>query len=149
MRLWSLHPKYLDAKGLVACWREGLLARKVLLGLTRGYRNHPQLERFRSSAEPLASIDYYLSAICDEAGVRGYRFDLTKIGKLGVRPLLPVTMGQLFYEFAHLRDKLETRDQSRFNALSDIDIPLAHPLFSVVDGDVESWERPGLITSNT
>jgi hypothetical protein len=27
MRLWSLHPKYLDAKGLVAVWR--LLAKKV------------------------------------------------------------------------------------------------------------------------
>jgi len=25
MRLWTLHPKYLDARGLVALWREGLL----------------------------------------------------------------------------------------------------------------------------
>lgn len=32
MRLWSLHPSYLDAVGLVALWREGLLARKVLQG---------------------------------------------------------------------------------------------------------------------
>ncbi|MDI3502728.1 MAG: hypothetical protein PWR13_285 [Archaeoglobi archaeon] len=28
MRLWSIHSKYLDAKGLVAVWREGLLAKK-------------------------------------------------------------------------------------------------------------------------
>ncbi|WP_368086417.1 pyrimidine dimer DNA glycosylase/endonuclease V [Nitrosomonas sp. Nm34] len=26
MRLWSIHPKYLDAKGLLALWREGLQA---------------------------------------------------------------------------------------------------------------------------
>ena len=49
MRLWSLHPKYLDIKGLVACWREGLLARKVLLDQTKGYKNHPQLIRFNRS----------------------------------------------------------------------------------------------------
>ncbi len=40
MRLWSLHPKYLDVKGLVRAWREGLLARKALGGETKGYRNH-------------------------------------------------------------------------------------------------------------
>lgn len=32
MRLWTLHPKYLDTKGLVALWREALLAQKVLQG---------------------------------------------------------------------------------------------------------------------
>ena len=39
MRLWSLRPKYLDSQGLVALWREGLLAQAVLRGKTRGYRN--------------------------------------------------------------------------------------------------------------
>ncbi|MEN6399799.1 MAG: pyrimidine dimer DNA glycosylase/endonuclease V, partial [Rectinema sp.] len=29
MRLWTLHPQYLDQKGLTAAWREGLLAKKV------------------------------------------------------------------------------------------------------------------------
>lgn len=38
MRLWTLHPKYLDPKGLVALWRETLLAQRVLAGRTRGYR---------------------------------------------------------------------------------------------------------------
>ena len=141
MRLWCLHPKYLDAKGLVACWREGLLARKVLLGLTRGYRNHPQLERFRNTAEPLVYIDSYLSAIYDEAVVRGYKFDLKKIGSHSPQPPLTVAFGQLLHEFEHLRGKLEIRDPSRFQALSSIAIPLANPLFTVVDGDVESWER--------
>ena len=41
MRLWTLHPQYLDPRGLVALWREALLAQKVLLGRTRGYRAHP------------------------------------------------------------------------------------------------------------
>jgi len=48
MRLWSLHPAYLDARGLGALWREGLLAQAVLRGKTRGYRSHPQLERWRA-----------------------------------------------------------------------------------------------------
>ena len=38
MRLWSLHPRYFDSKGLTAAWREALLARAVLTGQTRGYR---------------------------------------------------------------------------------------------------------------
>ena len=41
MRLWSLHPAHLDRQGLIACWREALLAQKVLAGLTTGYRSHP------------------------------------------------------------------------------------------------------------
>ena len=51
MRLWSVHPKYLDSKGLVALWREALLAKQVLEGGTKGYRNHPQLDRFKKSGE--------------------------------------------------------------------------------------------------
>jgi len=38
MRLWTIHPKYLDAKGLVALWRETLLAKHVLEGKTPGYK---------------------------------------------------------------------------------------------------------------
>ena len=57
MRLWSIHPRSLDARGLVALWREGLLARKVLRGRTRGYRHHPQLQRFRDLRDPVAAIE--------------------------------------------------------------------------------------------
>ncbi len=46
MRLWLIPPKYLDCKGLVALWREGFLAKKVLSNQTRGYKNYPQLLRF-------------------------------------------------------------------------------------------------------
>jgi len=31
MRLWSIHPKYLDRQGLLAVWRESLLAQSVLI----------------------------------------------------------------------------------------------------------------------
>ncbi|MGP9584395.1 pyrimidine dimer DNA glycosylase/endonuclease V, partial [Micrococcaceae sp. AOP34-BR2-30] len=30
MRLWSLHPEVLDRQGLIAGWREALLAQAVL-----------------------------------------------------------------------------------------------------------------------
>ena len=64
MRLWSIHPAYLDPAGLTACWRDGLLARKVLLNQTTGYRNHPQLARLRHCTNPSAAIDTYLHGIC-------------------------------------------------------------------------------------
>src|SRR6186713_593859 len=110
MRLWTLHPKYLDAKGLVALWREGLLARAVLRGETKGYRNHPQLDRFRHRADPVAAIDAYLHAVVDEADARGYRFDRGKLGPAArPRPQL-VGAGQLAYEWRHLMAKLCARD---------------------------------------
>jgi hypothetical protein len=67
VRLWSLHPRYLDRQGLVALWREALLARAVLCGRTKGYRHHPQLERFRAHASPRLAICAYLGAIEAEA----------------------------------------------------------------------------------
>lgn len=103
MRLWSLHPKYLDTKGLTACWREGLLARKVLLNQTKGYRNHPQLIRFRNTQDPVAAIDVFLSAVLAEAQSRGYNFDGAKINLNVQSDKIEVTQGQLDYEFEHLK----------------------------------------------
>jgi len=140
MRLWSLHPLYLDAKGLVALWREGLLARKVLRGDTRGYRLHPQLTRFRNHENPLAAIDGYLTAVCDEADRRGYCFDRSKILPTADLVPIPVTSGQLYYEREHLLRKLRLRDPSRCRPLADATRPEVHPLFFVIEGDVESWE---------
>jgi hypothetical protein len=56
MRLWSIHPGYLDAKGLVALWREALLAQNVLLRNTKGYKKHPQLEQFNNTSNPIGAI---------------------------------------------------------------------------------------------
>ena len=141
MRLWTLHPKYLDAKGLVALWREGLLAKHVLAGRTRGYRYHPQLERFRAHARPEAAIDAYLSAVLAEATSRGYRFDETKLAGLRISRPVPETRGQLLYEWDHLLKKLRRRDPERYRAWRRLDVPDPHPLFRVVAGGIRPWER--------
>ncbi|MGB2868530.1 MAG: pyrimidine dimer DNA glycosylase/endonuclease V [Bacteroidota bacterium] len=141
MRLWSLHPSYLDAKGLVAVWREALLARAVLRGATKGYKHHAQLERFRKCRRPLAAINSYLSGINDEALRRGYKFDSRKLGPPSRGPVLTVTRGQLRYELEHLKKKLRTRDTQRYNKLATLKRVHPHPLFRVIAGTVESWER--------
>ena len=144
MRLWSLHPKYLDRRGLVALWRESLLAQKVLGGHTRGYRRHPQLERFREHATPAGAIASYLGGVLDEACARGYRFDRGKIeAGCAPGPAVEVTEGQLSYELEHLAAKLERRDPGAFELLGGVQIPDPHPSFRVVPGPIASWERTG------
>jgi len=140
MRLWTLHPRHLDAAGLVALWREGLLARAVLSGLTRGYRHHPQLTRFRANARPIACLDTYLTVVCDEADRRGYAFDRSKLGRRRVRIKVTATRDQLYFEWTHLEKKL--RQRARPPTLMDrSSAPSAHPLFRVVRGPVAAWER--------
>ena len=141
VRLWSLHPRLLDTRGLVALWREGLLAQAVLLGKTRGYRHHPQLERFRAAREPIAMLDTYLAGVLKEATSRGYSFDQAKLGPKRTRGKLRVTRGQLEYEWQHLLAKLAERSPGRFKELR-AQRPVTHPLFTVVPGERETWERP-------
>jgi len=142
MRLWSFHPKYLDAKGLVALWREGLLARKALQHKTKGYKNHPQLYRFNAhSQKRRVAIDYYLWYVYEEAVRRGYHFDVGKIGAKQRCPRIPLTNGQLRYEFNHLKTKLKLRDPARYKQVLDVKKPMAHPLFKVIMGGIESWEK--------
>ena len=141
MRLWSLHPRYLDSKGLVALWREGLLARAVLLGLTKGYQNHPQLIRFRNHPEPISAIDYFLEQVFLESKGRGYHFSAGKI-TLGQNPQsIPVSSGQVEYEIAHLSRKLAMRCPERLPILTQELLPQMNPFFIVVTGDVETWEK--------
>lgn len=143
MRIWSLHPCYLDAKGLVALWRETLLAKNVLAGNTKGYQNHPQLNRFKATANPLACINQYLVAVYDESIVRGYRFNADKIDRDSYcdHPVqLTVTVGQLAYETQHLLAKLAIRDIDKHAILLGIDAPLPHPMFVVTAGDIADWE---------
>ena len=140
MRLRSLHPQYLDPAGLVAVWREGLLAQAVLAGRTRGYVSHPQLDRFRAHVRPRAAIAAYLHAIADEATRRGYRFDVTKLPRRS-DCTLPVTRGQLRYEREHLLRKLHARNEEWCDALERRATPLPHPMFVVVSGGVAEWER--------
>eukprot|EP00744_Colponema_vietnamica_P009069 GILI01012915.1.p1 GENE.GILI01012915.1~~GILI01012915.1.p1 ORF type:complete len:171 (+),score=17.44 GILI01012915.1:53-565(+) len=168
MRIWSLHPKHLDSKGLVACWRETLLAKHVLLGLTKGYTNHPQLIRFKAMANPVAAIDAYLMALHAEAVQRSYKFDSAKFtvtvietistktvtkrkiakkrprdddGEVISTPTIPVTTGQVAYEVKHLLGKLKDRDPARYTLVKALKGKLEiHPLFVVNEGDVETWE---------
>jgi hypothetical protein len=147
MRLWTIHPSYLDRQGLLAAWREGLLAQKVLEGETKGYRRHPQLERFRRSGDPLALMGRFLSGLADEAERRGYRFDRGKIHGLDreAAEAVPVAEGQIAYEFALLRAKLAARDPAK---LRDIEQALGEEkairicgAFSRRPGGIEEWER--------
>ena len=142
MRLWSLHPKYLDTRGLVALWREGLLAQAVLRGRTKGYRNHPQLNRFRAQSSPVGAVADYLRAVHAEAVNRGYAFAADKISSARSTDAVVVTRGQLMYEWGHLMSKLTTRDPERHVRLVHVRRPQAHPLLRIVPGDVEAWERP-------
>ena len=141
VRIWSLHPKYLDAKGLVALWREALLAQAVLRGETRGYKHHPQLLRFRAHASPVGCIGEYLRAVHEESGQRGYRFAAERITVTRASGRLTVTRGQLECEWQHLLDKLRSRDPERLTELSKIKRPIPHPMFRVVRGGVAPWEK--------
>lgn len=144
MRLWSVHPACLDARGLVAVWREALLARAVLRGRTRGYRRHPQLQRFREHPAPVSAINRYLGAILEEAEGRGYSFDPGKVGPVRDRTRMTVTTGQLDFEAAHLRAKVAGRAPSDLFRVPELGKAPAHPLFVVREGPPEAWERGAL-----
>lgn len=141
MRLWTLHPRYLDRQGLLAVWREGLLAQTVLQGKTRGYKNHPQLVRFKQHPNPLGAIAFYLSIIQEEATKRGYHFDSTKFDPTRRPVPIQVNSGQLDFEISHLQRKLRLRSQEDYAALCKVEHFDSHPLFRIVPGKTESWEK--------
>jgi hypothetical protein len=144
MRLWSIHPRYLDPQGLVALWREALLARAVLRGETVGYRHHPQLHRFRAHPSPRSAISAYLAAIEAEASRRGYAFDRSKIGPQRVVAPIPVTRGQLECEWQLLLRKLAARSPAYYRQWRTLRSPRCHPLLRCCAGGIEPWERSGL-----
>lgn len=141
MRLWTLHPKYLDAQGLTALWREGLLAQKVLRGETRGYRHHPQLDRFKRTRTPAAAVGKYLATVVREASRRNYHFRVEKIVSRRYDGKLTVSQGQLLYEWKRLKAKLRVRSPSVYRRVRSVKVPDAHPLFRIVPGPMAHWER--------
>jgi len=141
MRLWTIHPRYLDSKGLVALWREALLAQAVLRGRTRGYMHHPQLARFRAHRFPRYAINAYLAAIHAEARTRGYSFDAGKIGPLRSIQPMSATSAQISHEWQHLLKKLAVRNPEMRRRWHAIRVPRCHPLFKSVTGPLETWER--------
>jgi len=141
MRLWSLHPKYLDKFGLLGLWREGLLAQKVLLGKTKGYRNHPQLIRFKKTKDPILYIGTYLYYVYLEGKRRGYNFNKDKIIKYDLKLKMPVTIGQINFEFHHLLKKLKVRDMKKYEEIRNEKTIEPNPIFYIIDGDIEEWEK--------
>ena len=142
MRLWSLHPKYLDSKGLVAVWREGLLAKSVLERKTKGYTKHPQLIRFKNHPSPLAAINSYLIHILNEANKRGYNFNKNKLGEIDKNiKRIKVNSNQVHYEFVHLKKKLNKRSPDLYTKLIKVKKIETHPLFQIKKGEIETWEN--------
>lgn len=141
MRLWSIHPKYLDPIGLVALWREALLAKHVLEGKSKGYNKHPQLDRFKQTERPLDGINQYLAVVFQNALDRGYHFNQDKINWKFEPVKMTVTKGQLEFERNHLLAKLKARDIRKYEELRDCKTFDANPIFESIDGDIESWEK--------
>jgi len=141
MRLWTVHPRYLDPIWLVAAWREALLAQQVLAGATKGYRHHPQLARFQAQLDPLATIATFLAGLAGEVQRRGYHFNATKISRRRFSGQIPETNGQLLYEWGHLKAKLRVRAPRLLHQFQGFTSPEPHPLFYIVPGVVRDWER--------
>jgi hypothetical protein len=142
MRLWTIHPKYLDIKGFCGLWREGIMARNALLGIKKGYINHPQLLRFKKQYDPVLFIDTYLLNVYKESVRRNYNFKRDKFGSNFTDSKIEVTDCQISYEFKHLKRKLKIRDITKYDELKKIEFPDVNPIFKVVKGDIEAWERP-------
>ena len=142
LRLWSIHPKYLDSKGLIALWRESLLAQKVLSGKTKGYKNHPQLVRYKCCKSPISAIGYYLLQIYKEGRKRNYKFNKEKILSINkTHPKIKVTSGQVAYEFKYLKKKLKKRSPEKYKTLAKVKRIITNPLFRKVGGKTEDWEK--------
>jgi hypothetical protein len=137
----DLAPQVSRPQGLVAQWRESLLAQAVLRGNTRGYRHHPQLARFQAQPAPVWSLNAYLAAIHAEATTRGYAFDRSKLGPRRAVQLIAVNDGQLTHEWHHLLHKLSVRSPELYSRWHDLAMPDCHPLFEVRPGPIEEWER--------
>ena len=142
MRIWSIHPKYLDWMGLGAQWREALLAQKVLLGETKGWRNHPQMNRFRDHPEPLKAIGFYLVEIYYESQRRDYNYNYSKVlDPTDSIEKIPINQGQIEYEYKILMERLETRSPKKHKENLKTGTLIPHPLFTTRMGPPESWEK--------
>ncbi|HEX7370291.1 MAG TPA: hypothetical protein VF284_08450 [Rhodanobacteraceae bacterium] len=100
-----------------------------------------RLDRFRAQRDPEAAIAAYLAHVHAEAVARDYNFAAEKVGARRQRILIPVTRGQLDYEWQHLHAKLGVRDPDRLTVIRHIRRPQCHPSFQVIAGGVEAWEK--------
>ena len=136
------HPPAIPRYPGPACFvARGLTSPRGTTPQTRGYRHHPQLQRFQAHASPRFAINAYLAAIHSEATARGYAFDKRKIGPVRSVDSISATTGQIAYEWQHLMAKLAVRNQALRRHWRKVRKPLCHPLFKPVPGAVEQWER--------
>jgi len=89
----------------------------------------------------MKAIADYLAGVWAESERRGFNFDHRKIGSRRGAGRLTVTRGQLDYESELLCRKLKKRLREKCPELSSLGQVRPHPLFIVVDGEVEEWER--------
>jgi hypothetical protein len=142
MRIWSIHPQYLDWMGLGAQWREGLLAQKVLQGETKGWRNHPQLDRFKEHPQPIEAIGFYLKEIHNEAISRKYNYNFSKILEPSESiQRIELNQGQIIYEFEILQNRLKDRTPKKYQENLGVSEVIPHPLFILREGTPEFWEK--------
>jgi hypothetical protein len=139
MRIWTLHPSHLDTRGIVALWREALLAKAVLRNRTRGYRHHPQLARFREHPDPVGAINTYLHEVFAEVERRGYRFDARKLRGPTSTVKIRCSRAQLRYEWSHLLGKLRVRAPQVYRVARRAR-PTALRMFELTAGPIAPWE---------
>lgn len=132
MLLWSLHPKYLDTKGLGAAWFEGLIARSTLTGKTEGWKHHPQLLRFKNQPDPVAAIDSYLEPVYREGIRRGFRYNPELFNPAAPPVRMAVSRTQLEAEYGRLLEKLKRRNPEKYDAIKDLKQVEPHPMFDVL-----------------
>jgi hypothetical protein len=53
---------------------------------------------------------------------------------------MTVTSNQLNYEVKHLFNKLQKRDIEKLKKIMEYTTFDPHPIFRIVEGDIESWE---------
>lgn len=138
MRIWSIHPKYLDTKRLTAQWREALLCKNVIEGKTKGYVNHPQFIRIKNHNKPIEFINAYLLTIWEEANKRLFKYDKSKIDMdkaILFKNKMEVSDKQLEYEYYHMMLKSGKIEHILINEIE------SNPLFNIIEGDIMIYER--------
>lgn len=91
----------------------------------------------------MSCIAAFLRTVQAEGARRGHAFDAGKIARGGGVEPIDVARGQLDHKWAHLLDKLRRRDPERLGALSTVRRIQPHPVFRIVPGGVEDWEKGG------
>lgn len=142
MRLWSIHPRYLDPAGLCGLWREALLAQRVVEGRTLAYRRHPQVCRLLQEDDPPGAMHAYLQGVWEEGDSRGYCLDRARITPCTSSAPMAAPQGQLEYELVLLALKLRLRNPAFLDALPRVEEVEPHPSIRPVPGGAAWWERP-------